>query len=127
VALFLASWLGALLEKVGVLALAGTLDMGLYAYFSLAAALGWLAGNVYLHRRRRLPRVVWRWILPVYLAGPPSLIFLLRAMAPAQQQELAPIMPFIALAVFLVFFLVPITLAGSWSLPPEERERPSRR
>jgi hypothetical protein len=119
--------LGALLEKLGVLSLAGTLELGLYPYFILAAALGWLCGNVYLHRRRRLPREVWRWILPIYLLGPPGVLFLLHATSSAEWQELTPFFPFLASLVFLVFLLVPLTLGGSWSLPPEEREQRERR
>lgn len=123
VALFFASWLGALLGQVGALPTAGTLVLGLYPYFSLAAALGWVAGNIYLHRRRHLPRHLWRRVLLVYLLGPPGILYLLGAMAPAAQQEAAPLLPLLAFAVFGIFYLVPLTLAGSWSLPPEERER----
>jgi hypothetical protein len=111
IGLFLAGWVGALLGQLGVLELAGTLRLAFYPYFSLAAALGWIAGNVYVHRRRRLPRELRRRLLLVYLVGPPGILYLLRAMAPLVEQQIAPLVPLLGFGVFSVFFAVPVTLA----------------
>jgi hypothetical protein len=112
VALYFASWLGALLGQLGLVPLAGSVGLGLYPFFSLAAALGWLAGNLYLHRRRQAPRPLWRRLLLIHLLGPPGILYLLAAMAPAEQQAAAPLLPLLAFGVFGVFFLVPLTLSG---------------
>lgn len=112
VGLFLACWLLAFLSAVGVISLAGSLSLSLYGLYSTAAALGWLAGNVYVHRVRRLnpPRTLRRRVLLVYWLGPPGVVHLLRAMAPAFQQAAAPLVPLYSLAVSSVFFLVPVVL-----------------
>lgn len=119
-ALFLVAWLGALLGQLRLVPLAGLLDLGLYPLFTVAAALGWVAGNVYLHRRRRSPPAVRRKLFVIYLVGPPGLLYLLRAMAPRAVQQMAPLVPLLAFAVFVVFFLVPITLPGEWSRPVDQ-------
>jgi hypothetical protein len=115
-----ASWVGALLNQIGALSLPGVLDLGLYPLYSLAAALGWVLGNTYLHRRRTLYRRARRRILPLYLLAPPGVLYLLRSLAPVEQQRLAPLVPLLAFAVYVVFFLVPLSLAGEWSRPPDE-------
>ena len=111
IGLFLASWLGALLGQVRVLDLAGTAPLALYPFFSLAAGLGWLAGNVYVHRRRGIPKPLRRRLMLIYLVGPPGILYLVRAMAPAAEQAIAPLVPLLGFAVFSVFFAVPVTLA----------------
>ena len=73
IGLFLASWVCALLAQLRLLDLAGTFPLAFYPYFSLAAALGWVAGNVYVHRRRAVPRPLRRRLLLSYLVGPPGL------------------------------------------------------
>lgn len=108
--LCLASWLLALLHLVGLLRLAGGLDLSLYGLYSTAAAAGWVAGNVYVRRRRRLPQELRGRLLTVYLVGPPGVIYLLRAMAPAEQQMAAPLVPIYSFFVYTVLFLVPLTL-----------------
>ena len=55
-ALFLACWSLVLLQFVGVVSMAGSFDLGLRGLYSTAVAFGWLAGNVYVHRSRGLPR-----------------------------------------------------------------------
>jgi hypothetical protein len=116
---FSALWLMDLLILVGVVKLPdGALPLSLYAYFGLAAALGWLAGNVYVARRRGLrkrlkaPAAVQaaRHLLVIYLLGPPAVLYLLRALAPSVVQAAAPLVPLWAFGVYGVFFLVPVTL-----------------
>ena len=71
--------------------------------------VGWVAGNVYVSRRGSspLPR---RALLAIYLGGPPGLIWLLWAFVPVPVQVLSPLVPFLSLAIFGIFFLVPVTL-----------------
>ena len=118
----------------GAVTLAGFLELDLYRLYSFGAVLGWLAGNVYVVRRtsilrlgggggvvaaadgqpgaggkERFSRLRWRLLL-VYLIGPPSMLYLLRALAPASTQQAAPLVPLLGFGVYLVFFLVPVTL-----------------
>ena len=81
--------------------------------YAIAALAGWLAGNVYLRRRQGMPPSVTRRLLVVYLFGPPSIPFLLRAMAPASEQAAAPFVPLYAVAICVVFFFVPVTFGRS--------------
>lgn len=118
--LFLACWFLAALGSLGLLDLAGVLSLSLYALYSTAAALGWLAGNVYVWRSRRVhgrPRRRMRWI---YLLGPPGIVYLLRAMAPLSEQLAAPLVPVFSLGVYSALFLVPVLLPRRPS-PPDPR------
>ncbi len=111
---FVACWFLALSGLLGLAPLAGTLALGLYPLFSVSAIVGWVMGNVYVQRTLksarlvgvRLPRELW-----IYLLGPPGGLLLLRSMAPRAEQEVAPLVPVLAVAVFVVFFLVPVSLS----------------
>jgi hypothetical protein len=115
--LFGAAWGLALLYLSGALPLAGAVGLSLYGYYGIAAAGGWLAGNVWVQRRRGRPRPLARRLLVLYLFGPPAFLFLLRAAAPPALQAAAPLAPLWAFGVYGVFFLVPVTL-------PPYRARP---
>ncbi len=80
-----------------------------YTLFPFAAALGWLAGNVYVARVRAAP-LGRRGLLAVYLGGPPGLIWLAWALFPGGIRQAAPLAPVLALGVFGIFYLVPVTL-----------------
>lgn len=114
-ALFVALWTVALASLVGLLPAAGLLELGLYQLYGIAAFLGWLAGNVYVHRTRRTPKLLRRRVLLIYLFGPPGLLYMLRAMAPLASQAQAPLAAIYACGVFFVLFLVPVTLKGSFA------------
>jgi hypothetical protein len=79
--------------------------------FSLAAVAGWLAGNVYVVRSRAAPlgRV---GLLSIYLGGPPGLIWLYWATIPAGIRLASPFAPLLALGVYAIFFVVPVSLRG---------------
>ncbi len=113
--LFLACWVVVLLGEFRVVDLAGHLPLGLYPLYSLAVSLGWGAGIVYARLRRKVePKRRFAWFLLCVL-GPLGLVFLLRVMAPAAEQEAAPLVPLLAFGVFSVFFLMPAILPGPWS------------
>ena len=116
---FSIAWLLVFLVYAGLLPAAGRVSIDLYRYYSIAAILGWLAGNVYQFRRQPEKKLVGPSNLLVYLVGPPSLLLLLRAMSPASEQAAAPFVPLYSLAVYGIFFLVPITLASTRT--PRER------
>lgn len=105
--LFLASWAVVLLERLGVVSLAGHLPLALYPLYGIAGMMGWVAGNLYAHRRRGFDRPMRRRLLVVYLIGPTGLIYLLRAMAPQEHQALAPMVPLWAFGVFCAMFAAP--------------------
>jgi len=114
---FFVCWLAALASFVGLLPIAGLLDLGLYPYFGLAAFLGWLAGNTYLQRAPRVPKPLRRRLMLMYLLGTPGFLYLVRALAPLTTQAIAPLAPLYATAVFALLFLVPVTLKGSFGSP----------
>lgn len=107
----LIGWAAALAAGVGLIPLAGRLPSGLYPLYGIAAALGWLAGNLYVSRRRRFPqRPIRRRLLVTYLLGPPGLVFLLRALDTERAQIAAPLAATWALGVYAIFFAVPVSL-----------------
>ena len=110
--LFSAAWLWVFVIYMGWTPLSGVLDMDLYRLYSVAAVLGWVAGNVYMFRVARLPKPgpFRKRLLLVYWLGPVSLIFLLRSLAPIESQAAAPFVPLYAACVQSLFFLVPVTL-----------------
>ncbi len=114
---FFVCWLAALASFVGLLPIAGLLDIGLYQYYGLASFLGWLTGNVYLQRARRVPKPLERRLMLIYLLGTPGFLYLVRALAPLTTQAIAPLAPLYASGVFAIFFLVPVTLKGSFGPP----------
>ena len=111
--LFLAVWTVALAAMIGILPTAGLLNLGFYQLYGTAAFLGWLAGNVFVHRSRRTPKPLRSRVLLIYLLGPPALVYLLRSLADGEVQARAPLAPVYACGVYLIFFLVPVTLKGS--------------
>jgi hypothetical protein len=110
VAFFLATWIVSLLAVLGLVDLRGSLDLALYPLYSIAAAAGWLAGNVYVVRARGIPSPLRRRIFLVYFLGPPGVLYLLRAMASLEIQRAAPLVPFYSFGVWSVFFLVQVFL-----------------
>lgn len=111
IAVFSVVWLVAVLALFGILPLAGLVPLDLYRFYSVAGILGWLTGNIYVLRRRALAgHGFGKRMLLAYLVGPPGLLYLLRAMAPAMTQNAAPFVPVYAFAVYAIFFLVPVTL-----------------
>lgn len=116
-ALFSVTWLIAISDQLGLLHLAGNLDLGLYPLYSLATALGWISGNVYVTRQRLSPSPRFpKRVLASYLCAPLGLLYLLRSLASLEHQRAAPLVPVYAFAVYAIFFLVPVTLKA----PPQE-------
>ncbi len=93
---------------LGLVSLAAGLDLSLYQLYSVAAVVGWLSGNVYVHRRRHLPPSFGRRVAALWLIGPQGVPALLRAMAPIEAQAAAPAVPLYSLAVGAIFFCVPL-------------------
>ena len=112
--LFLACWLLSLLSFTHILSLAGSLPLALYPYYSVAVALGWAFGMLYMQRTRGFkdPQLR-RPFLFIYYLGPPAILVLLRAMAPVAYQRAAPLVPLWAFGVFSILFLVPVTMKFS--------------
>jgi hypothetical protein len=112
IALGVVSWGAVLLHFWRLISLADGVELSLYGLYGLAAAAGWLAGNVYLRRPRLEPaRLRRRLLLGAYLFSPTGLVSLLRAMAPAEAQAAAPLAWLYACGVYLVLFAVPVSLA----------------
>ncbi len=115
-------WLLTILADFGVLRLAGILTLDLYRLYSIAAVLGWLAGNIYVARMRALgapgdaparPQHLRRRLLLSYLLGPLAFVYGLRALAASEVQQAAPLVPIYAFGVYGLFFLVPLTLRAT--------------
>jgi hypothetical protein len=110
---FLACWVLFFLHLLGWAPLTDRLSLSLYALYSAASALGWAAGAVYVQRTRRLNGAARLRIFLLTFFGPPSLLFLLRAMAPLPTRQAAPLVPVWALAVFGLFFFVPVSFRNA--------------
>ena len=114
-------WLLAILGQLGAIPLAGNFYFELYPLYSLASVLGWVSGNLYVHRIQNLPEMRYRKriLLINYLLAPPSFLYLIRSLAPEDIQRAAPFVPLYAFAVYLIFFLVPVTLRPAPRRPLE--------
>jgi hypothetical protein len=115
-AAFTACWAVVVLDLAGILPLHGRQDLSLYALYGTAAALGWVAGNVWIARtragrRRGADPLLRRRLLFLWLLGPPSLVTLLRAMASPDRQLEAPLAALWAFGVYVIFFMVPVSFA----------------
>jgi len=108
--LFLACWVLSVLSFTRVVWLAGSVPLSLYGYYSVAVALGWGFGIVYVRRTWGFPAPIRRRFLLIYYLGPPAILALLRSMAPWQDQRAAPFVPLYAFGVFSILFLVPVTM-----------------
>jgi hypothetical protein len=104
--LFLACWLVSLLAVFRVLAPDGTWNPGFYPYYTVAAASGWGAGNLYVYRTRDLDEKDRRRYMPGYFLAPLGLILLLKVMMPLAFQRMAPFVGVWAFGVFSIFFSV---------------------
>jgi hypothetical protein len=112
--LFLACWGLSLLSFTHILSLAGSLPLALYPFYSVAVALGWAFGMLYMQRTRDFkdPQLRRRFLF-IYYLGPPAILVLMRAMAPVAYQTAAPLVPLWAFGVFSILFLVPVTMKFS--------------
>lgn len=108
--LFLACWALSVLSFTRVVGFAGSLPLSLYSYYSVAVALGWAFGILYVRRTWGLPAPIRRRFLLIYYLGPPAILGLLRSMGTAQDQRDAPFVPLYAFGVFSILFLVPVTM-----------------
>ena len=122
--LFVVAWCLALLSVATGLPLAGLAPLSLYQLYGVAAAAGWLGGNLYVQRAGKLPPVIRRRVLLIYLLGPPSVVYLLRTMAPAEEQAAAPLAGLWAFGVLTIFFMVPVSLRRAGR--PSDRFRSGR-
>ena len=105
----------ALLARLDVVSVADSIPLGLYPFYGLAAAAGWLSGNIYVARTRDAGFRLKSLLLPIYMIGPAGPISLLTAMGASGSQERAPLAPVFAFGVFLMLFFVPVTLRFSAS------------
>ena len=108
--LFLACWALSVLAFTRVVGFAGSLPLSLYSYYSVAVALGWGFGIIYVRRTWGFPAPIRRRFLLIYYLGPPAILGLLRSMAPVEDQRAAPFVPLYAFGVFSILFLVPVTM-----------------
>jgi hypothetical protein len=105
--LFGGCWIGSMAHGAAGFPFAGALPLDLYVLDGLAAAAGWLCGNLYVNRRRATGRR--GALLLVYLVGPTGPLYLLFTLASSQIRQLAPLAPLWAFAIFALFFLVPVS------------------
>lgn len=117
--LFAACWCAVVAHRLGLLDLSDTLRLSLYHVYGTAAVAGWVAGNVFVARRRGLPKPEHRRrALVLWLLGPLGIPSLLWAMAPSAWQAVAPLVPILTLAVGAVFFAVPLVFGHRPSSRP---------
>lgn len=123
---FLVCWLGFCAHALAGYPLAGTLRLSLFHLYGLAASGGWLLGNLEVHRERRLeranlgardplPRVTRRRLFYLNLFAPVGVLFLVWSLAPQTNRVDFPMAPIYAAAMFVLFFLVPVSLKRVFS------------
>lgn len=123
---FVANWVVGALAWFGLLSVSGNLPIGLYTFFSTAAALGWVCGNVWVARTRVVGFLRGRLLLVLYYLGPTGTLYLLRAMQSRDAQLAAPFSPLYAFFVMTIFFLVPVLLRRTKSDPLRFGDRGTR-
>lgn len=108
---FLAAWLVAVVWAAGWLESPG-LRLTLYGLFGFAAAFGWVMGNVAMLRERTLSEAPFgRWRRRgLYLAVPAGVVALVRAAMASDLRAEAPLAGLLALAIYAVFYFVPVSL-----------------
>jgi hypothetical protein len=111
VGLFLACWVIFLLQLAGIARLPVLPRLTLIQLYSAASALGWAAGMIYVQRTRHLAAPLRRRLFLLSFCGPPSLVYLLVAMARLQLQ--APLVLLWSLCVFGIFYLVPVSFRSA--------------
>src|ERR1700726_3051306 len=82
--LFLACWVVFLLQLAGLARLPELPRLTLSQLYTAASALGWVAGMIYVQRTRHLAPPLRRLLFLLSFCGPPSLVYLLVAMARLQ-------------------------------------------
>lgn len=102
-------WVATLVTALADRPFAGTVEIGLYGLYGSALVLGWLGGNVYNLRTRDLPRLGRRWMMTLYVLGPPGVFFLAWALTPLDSQQAVPLAPAWAYGVYVIFFMVPVS------------------
>lgn len=120
----LACWAVSIVAVLDIVRITGNLPLTLYPLFSFAAALGWIVGNIYVQRARRLAGSARRRLWILYFFGPLGVIYMVQAMAPGDGVVRAPLVPLLSFCVFAALFLVPVTLSGG--RPPRSRLRLDR-
>lgn len=109
-ALSLACWLVSIAVFFGLLRIDGSAPLGFYGLYSIAASLGWLFGNIYVQRTRKMEKPARRPFALLYFFGPLGIVYLLRSMEPLDFQKAAPLVLLYAWCVYGIFFSVPIVV-----------------
>jgi hypothetical protein len=109
-ALFLACWGVSIAVFARLLRIDGAAPLGFYGLYGIAASLGWLFGNVYVQRTRRMDKRDRRPFWLLYFFGPLGIVYLLRSMEPLAFQRAAPFVLLYAWCVFAIFYVVPIVV-----------------
>jgi len=109
-ALFLACWTVSIAVFFQILRIDGTALLGFYGLDAISAGLGWLFGNVYVQRTRKMEKRDRRLFWPLYFFGPLGIVYLLRCMESLAFQQAAPFALIYAWCVFSIFFVVPVVV-----------------
>ena len=109
-ALFLACWVLSIAVFFHLLRLDGAAPLGFYGLYGIAASLGWLFGNIYVQRTRKMEKPNRRPFWAIYFFGPLGIVYLLRSMEPLDFQRAAPFVLLYAWAVYSIFFAVPVVV-----------------
>jgi hypothetical protein len=117
----LAAWALALLVAADVVDLSDRLFLSPRQLFAIAAALGWVCGNILVQRVRGFDSGMTRRFWALYFFGPPGMLYLLRALAPRLQQDgdVVNFIPLLSFFVYAALFFVPVVLR---SKEPQLRE-----
>ncbi|MFQ5527972.1 MAG: hypothetical protein ACE5GX_17155 [Thermoanaerobaculia bacterium] len=119
---FLLCWIAFIVHALSGHPLSGYLRLNLYHLYGLAASGGWLLGNVHVNRRRRRERQGFDPLFPktrrrlffLNLFAPGGVLFLLWSLASTPMRHGFPMAPIYAIVVFVIFFLVPVSLSRAF-------------
>ena len=122
-AFYLLCWLAFVVLALAGYPLAGYLRLSLYHLYGLAASGGWLLGNVEVNRERRLARRGAKRLPPktrrrlfwLSVFAPSGVFYLLWSFVPDDMRHEFPMAPLYASGVFVVLFLVPVSLKRVFS------------
>jgi hypothetical protein len=117
-ALFLACWGLSLAVFFGLLRLDGSAPLGFYGLDAIAASLGWLFGNIYVQRTRKMDKPLRRPFVAFYFFGPLGIVYILGSMEPLDFQRAAPFLVLYAWAVYTIFFTVPVVVRIPFARKP---------
>jgi hypothetical protein len=111
---FVACWLAFFVSAAFDHPFAGVVPLGLYELYGTAVLVGWIVGNVFVHRSRGWSGSVRTRLLLVFLLSPGGLFYLLWSLSSDGHRAAVPFAPLYAFGMSALFLLVPVSFRRSF-------------